>query len=50
MEKKMQFNRRISITVIPVIGGEGLVFNDFRINFEVQKRKWKKLNINNFFL
>ena len=38
----MQFIRRISITVTPVIGGEGLVFNDFRINFEVQKSVRKK--------
>lgn len=43
MEKEMQFIRRISITVTPVIGGEGLVFNDFRINFEVQKSVEKKI-------
>nr|BFD33668.1 hypothetical protein GTC16762_32870 [Pigmentibacter ruber] len=43
MEKEMQFERNISIIVTPSIGGEGLIFKNFRINFEVQKSVEKKV-------
>ncbi|KAB8035846.1 hypothetical protein GCL60_16585 [Silvanigrella paludirubra] len=39
----MQFERNISIIVTPSIGGEGLIFENFRINFEVQKSIEKKV-------
>lgn len=40
---QMQFKRNISIIISPVTGGSSLVFNDFRVNFEVQKSVEKKV-------
>lgn len=43
INESQQINRRASLTVSPIGGGEGIVFDKFRISFDVQKTNEKRV-------